>query len=107
MRAAALVPGLRRRVRSWRGRLLGALPWTEYQLYDTFLVRTGDFERFHRISTDPVLYGNCVWERDAFDQWQAAPSMASPTHFFSVVQGSTGITVDAVRTKLTEAGLLD
>jgi hypothetical protein len=106
LRAAALAPGLRRLARSWRGRLLGALPWTEYQLYDTFLVRSRAFERFHRYSADPILYGNSVWDLATFAEWRATPATTGPVHFFSVVQGNTGVVVDAVAAKLAEAGFL-
>jgi hypothetical protein len=57
MKALSLVPVLSRRALSWRGRLLGH-KWTEYQLYDTFLVRTRRIHRWH--FAGEVLYGNCV-----------------------------------------------
>ncbi len=106
VRAAARVPGVRRFIPSWRARLLGALPWTEYQLYDTHLVRSGRFEQFHRYSADPVLHGNSVWEISTFDDWQPGPSTTGADYFFSVVQSNTGVAVDAVEAKLAKAGLL-
>ncbi|HEY8156146.1 MAG TPA: DUF6492 family protein [Myxococcota bacterium] len=106
MRAASLVPGIRGRLSSWRGRLLAALPWTEYQLYDTFLVRGGHFDRFHRYSIDPVLYENSVWRASHFEDWSPIPRGDTPIHFFSVVQGFAGIPVEVVREKLEAGGLL-
>jgi len=104
--ALSLVPGIRRQLSTWRGRLLGALPWTEYQLYDTFLVRSGHFDRFHRYSTDPVLYANSVWRARHFDDWSPSPREVAPVHFFSVVQGRARIPVEAVREKLEANGVL-
>ena len=106
MRALSLVPGIRRPLSSWRGRLLTALPWTEYQLYDTFLVRSGHFDRFHRYSEDPVLYANSVWRARHFDGWSPNHREAAPVHFFSVVQGRARIPVERVREKLESDGVL-
>jgi len=106
VRAASLVPGLRSRLSTWRGRLLGAFPWTEYQLYDTFLVRSGNFDRFHRYSADPVLYDNSVWRARHFQDWRTGPRETGPVHFFSVVQGLARIPVEAVREKLEADGVL-
>jgi Family of unknown function (DUF6492) len=106
VRVAAWVPGLRRYTRSWRGHLFGVMPWTEYQLYDTFLVRTGAFERFHTISEDPVLYANCVWTPEEFATWVPLPERVGPRSFFSVVQG-TSAPATAVAERLRAAGLLD
>jgi hypothetical protein len=106
VRAASLVPGIRRRLSTWRGRLLAAFPWTEYQLYDTFLVRSGNFDRFHRYSTDPVLYDNSVWRARHFEGWRTLPREAAPVYFFSVVQGLARIPVESVREKLEADGVL-
>ena len=106
VRAASLVPGIRRRLSTWRGRLLGAFPWTEYQIYDTFLVRSGHFDRFHRYCTDPVLYYNSVWRGADFDDWIPSPREDAPVYFFSVVQGLAGIPVEDVRKKLEASGVL-
>ena len=106
LRAAAHVPGVRRFVPSWRARLLGALPWTEYQLYDSYLVRSGNFERFHRYSSETVLYGNSVWYLSTFADWKPGPATTGAEYFFSVVQSNTGLSVDVVEAKLSEAGLL-
>jgi Family of unknown function (DUF6492) len=106
VRAASLVPGIRSHLSTWRGRLLAALPWTEFQLYDTFLVRSGAFDRFHRYSADPVLYDNSVWLARHFEAWSPSPREGIPVHFFSVVQGLAGIPVEAVREKLEADGVL-
>ena len=106
VRAASLVPGIGSRLSTWRGRLLAALPWTEFQLYDTFLVRSGAFDRFHCYSADPVLYDNSVWLARHFDVWSPSPREGMPVHFFSVVQGLAGIPVEAVREKLAVNGVL-
>lgn len=105
VRIASGVPGLRRHLTSWRGRLLGAFPWTEYQLYDTFLVGIEEFNRFHITKHGIRLYDNCVWHDDPFDLW--VPGAATDvTYFFSVVQGNKGIPVEAIEEKLRAAGLL-
>jgi len=106
VRIASLVPGIRRRLSTWRGRLIAAFPWTEYQLYDTFLVRSGHFDRFHRYSTDPVLYANSVWRAKHFDDWNPSPREDAPVYFFTVVQGLASITVEEVREKLEANGVL-
>lgn len=104
-RLASATPGLRGPLRTWRGRLLAALPWTEYQLYETFLVRSGRFDAYHCHSEDPVVWDNAVWSRAEFDDWD--PRAAGwPRHWFSVVQESARIPVDAIETKLRTAGLL-
>ena len=62
--------GVKWDLRSWRGRLLANLPWTEYGLYDTFLVRERLFDTFHFLPEDTLLLGNGVWQAAAFDRWQ-------------------------------------
>jgi hypothetical protein len=102
VRVASMAPGMR----SWRGRLIGALPWTENQLYDTFLVRTGQFERFHEYRDDRLLYDNCVWAPGQFDAWEPGPRAGTPTFFFSVVQDALPIPIEAIEQKLRRAGVL-
>ena len=106
VRAASLVPRLGRQLATWRGRLLGVLPWTEYQVYDTFLVRSGHFDRFHRYSMDPVLYANSVWRAADFADWCPGLCDQAPIHFFNVVQGLAGIPVEQVRARLESSGVL-
>jgi hypothetical protein len=103
---ARRIPGLRARLGSWRGRLLANLPWTEFQLYDTFLVRAGRFDAFHVYSDDPVVYGNSVWFDGVFDDWDPSPRDDEPVAYFSVVQSYVNVTIDAVEQKLRTAGLL-
>jgi len=98
VRAAGAVPGLRRHVTSWRGRLIGRLPWTEYQLYDTFLQRLDHFDEFHVVDPEVTLYGNCVWYPGAFDVWR--PSPPDSPFFFSVLQGALDIPVDVIEARL-------
>jgi hypothetical protein len=105
LRIATAIPGLRRRLTGWRGRLLGAFPWTEYHLYDTFLAGTGQFERFHVSPAGKKLYDNCVWHKDSFDLWIPGATTQA-TYFFSVVQSKKGIPVAAIEEKLRNAGLL-
>jgi hypothetical protein len=104
LRAAARVPGLRRLATSWRGRLLGH-KWTEYQLYDTFLVGTGQFESFHRTAADVVLSANGVHSREDFTAWslEAPPAVK---HFFSVVQSRAQIPIADVEARLRSAAFL-
>jgi hypothetical protein len=104
-RLASVTPGLRGPLTTWRGRLLAALPWTEYQLYETFLVRTGRFDEYHCHSDDPVLWENSVWSPGEFDAWVPGRD-DGPRHWFSVVQGSLRIPVDAIEAKMRAAGLL-
>jgi hypothetical protein len=106
VRLATMTPGLRRHLTTWRGRLLGALPWTEYQLYETFLVRTGRFDEYHCYSDDPVMFGNCVWRAREFDGWDPTRDESGPEYFFSVVQESAGIAVDEIEARLEHAGML-
>jgi Family of unknown function (DUF6492) len=106
LRVASLVPGIGSCLSTWRGRLLAALPWTEYQLYDTFLVRSGHFDRFHRYSTNPVLYDNSVWRARDFPAWRPLAREPAAVHFFSVVQGFAGIPTQVVRERLEADGVL-
>ena len=100
------MPGMRARIGSWRGRLLANLPWTEFQLYETFLVRTGAFDALHVYSDDPAVYGNSIWFDGVFDDWDPAPRPGDPVTYFSVVQSYVGIPVDAIERKLRTAGML-
>ena len=106
LRVASATPGVRKHLKTWRGRLLSRLPWTEYQLYETFLVRTGAFDKFHSYRDDIRMYGNCVWDCADFDAWDPVPSEDTPIHFFSVIQGHCRFSIDAVETKLKHAGIL-
>jgi hypothetical protein len=106
LRLAAFVPPARALLTSWRGRLLSVLPWTEYQLYDTFLVRTDRFDNYHFYSDDPVLLANAVWERRTFDDWSPANIEGHPTHYFSLVQGFLDISTNEVVSRVREFGLL-
>jgi hypothetical protein len=103
---ARRVPGMRSRIGSWRGSLLANLPWTEFQLYETFLVRTGAFETWHVYSDDPTVYGNSIWFDGVFDEWDPAPRSGDPVAYFSVVQSYVDIPVDAIEQKLRAAGVL-
>ena len=105
-RAAAWIPGLRRHVVGWRGRLISALPWTEYQLYDTFLVGSGNFERFHISPDDVHLDGNTISDPEAFGAWVPGPATEKFTYFFSVVQSNMSIPVAPIEEKLRAARLL-
>jgi hypothetical protein len=102
VRLASVAPAMR----TWRGRLISALPWTENQLYDTFLVRSGQFERFHEYRDDRLLYDNCVWARRQFDEWEPGPRPDLPTFYFSVVQNVLPIPIEAIEQKLRLAGVL-
>jgi len=104
--ATRRLPGLRSRLGSWRGRLLANLPWTEFQLYETFLVRSGRFHTLHVYSDDPVVYGNSVWFDGAFDDWDPTARDDEPVAYFSVVQSYVDVTVAAVERKLRAAGML-
>ena len=77
--SATMTPGLRRHLTTWRGRLLAALPWTEYQLYETFLVRTGRFDEYHCYSDDPLMFGNCVWRAREFEDWDPTADDGGPS----------------------------
>jgi hypothetical protein len=104
---ASMTPGLRRHLTTWRGRLLGALPWTEYQLYDTFLVRSGKFDKYHCYRDDPRIWGNSMWTPGAWADWDPAVQQAPPTYFFSVIQEAARIPVDEIEARLLGAGILE
>ena len=80
---------------SWRSFLLRNLPWTEYALYFTFAEQTGVLDRYHLLSGEDALYGNCVWIEGQFDDWRPAPA-----HPFSVVQSATRVSPLRVWEKL-------
>jgi len=103
---ARRLPIMSSRIGTWRGRLLANLPWTEFQLYETFLVRAGRFDTFHTYSDDPVVYGNSVWFDGVFDDWDPVPRADDPVSYFSVVQSYVGIPIDAIEAKLRAAGML-
>ena len=105
LRIASRVPGIRGALTSWRGRLIGAMPWTEYQIYDTFLVRTGRFDSYHFYSDDPVVYGNSVWTPEDFEDWYPRRPGDEPRHFFSVVQGYLGLSLDEVASRMRADGI--
>jgi hypothetical protein len=105
VRAVMSVPVLGRSFRSWRGRLLGLQPWTEYQLYDTFLVRTGRFDDFHFDDPNRAIYGNSVWYEGEFERWR--PDAAGQSdYYFSVIQSYLGVPIDDIVEKLCSAGLI-
>jgi hypothetical protein len=95
-----------RGLRTWRGRLLALLPWTEYTLYDTFLVRHGDFVAYHREPTDTLLLGNAVWLVPQFENWRPRASDDSGRRLlFNLVASRSGITVEEVAARLKSAPL--
>ena len=102
-----MTPGLRRHLTSWRGRLLGALPWTEYQLYETFLVRSGKLDQYHCYRDDPLIWGNSMWTPSEWADWDPSLQPAPPTYFFSVIQEAAGIPVDEIEARLLRAGILE
>jgi hypothetical protein len=104
LRSVQWVPGLRGLATSWRGRLLGH-KWTEYQLYDTFLVTVGRFDTYH-FDDGRVLSGNEVHSPADFDRWVPADRAVQPPHFFSVVQSRADIPVDSVEARLRAASLV-
>jgi hypothetical protein len=107
-RIPAAIPGARRLVNSWRSRLISAIPWTEYELYDMFLAGNGSFERFHWTSPTgvPRLYADCVWVPDDFENWVTAP-VEDRSYFFSVVQSNCNIPVEVIEERLRVARVLD
>jgi hypothetical protein len=105
-RLAMQTPLIRRKLGSWRGRLLAALPWTEYQLYDTFLVRAGLFDRYHWYGADHQrIYGNCVWDREGFEGWVPGPQERI-SFMLSIVTSRASIPAERVRSRLVETGTM-
>jgi hypothetical protein len=90
-----------RGLRSWRGRLLASLPWTEYTLYDTFLVRHGDFGAYHREPTDTLLLGNAAWNLQQFERWRPRPTDDHGRRLlFNLVASRSGPAIEAVAARL-------
>ena len=80
--------------------------WTEYQLYDTFLVGTGKFDRYHYYGDQ--LAGNIAWFADQFDDWDPLGESPQDGDFrFSLVQGAAGIPVADIKARLRQAGLVE
>lgn len=99
------LPLVSRPLSTWRGRLLGVLPWTEYQLYDTFLAGAGRMEQFHYTSSDQVLYDNCVWWPEQYSSWDPMADTGR-RYSFSVVQSWLGIPIASMSERLRGAGVL-
>lgn len=102
-RFGALLAGVtgQRGLRSWRGRLLALLPWTEYTLYDTFLVRHGDFAARHREPTDTLLLGNAAWNESQFRNWRPrATDEKGRRLLFNLVASRSGPAIEAVAARL-------
>jgi hypothetical protein len=106
VRVAAVTPGLRHCLTGWRGCLLAQLPWTEYQLYDTFLAGTSSFEAFHYSSDDQLISGNSLMSGSNPNDWTPGPSIDGPSFGFSVVQSRTAIPVPVLEARLRAANLL-
>jgi len=86
---------------TWRGHLLLNLPWTEYTLYATFVSGRGLYGRFHFKDDYYSLFGNSVWDREQFTDWDPAKSFAPQAdYYFVVVQSNTGIDPAAVWAKV-------
>lgn len=82
---------------SWRSFLLRNLPWIDTVLYDTFLARTGQLEKYHLVGGEPTIHGNSVWYKDAWPSWRPEASFTNRgDFFFSVLQSNTGLTVEEV-----------
>jgi hypothetical protein len=102
-RLASRLPGgvMREIVAGWHAFLLRNLPWTEYALYHTFLVRAGAFETYHLDAGPDAIYSNAVWMEDEFDDWDpAAPGTPDASFRFSIVQSATRIPPERVWAKV-------
>ena len=105
-RVAALVGRLclRRGLSSWRGRLLSLLPWTEYTLYDTYLVRHADFSGQHYAPDDTLPLGNAAWHARDFDDWRPRGHDALGRRLlFNLVQSRSGVSPDQVVSRIRES----
>jgi hypothetical protein len=96
--------GFRPGLASWRGRLLASLPWTEYTLYDTYLVRHADFSRHHYAPDDTLPLGNAAWHARDFDDWRPRSHDALGRRLlFNLVQSRSGISPDQVVSRIRES----
>lgn len=89
---------------AWRVYLMAARPWTEYALYYTFLETSGRFDRYH-------YYAPCIYdvERSLWNAvngelpsgWDPAPAFSGEgPPWFLVAQSNTGVSAEAMRSKL-------
>jgi len=82
---------------SWRSYLLRNLPWIDTVLYDTFLERTGQLEKYHLLSEESTIGGNSVWYLNTWPAWRPEESFTNRNDFFfSVLQSNTGLRVEDV-----------
>jgi hypothetical protein len=93
---------LRRHLDPWRLLLLHDLSWTEYSLYYSFLESTGRFDRFHFRGEHPLFsrYSSLWFEKD-IAVWDPTPAFSDrDPAFFPVAQSNTGISAEAVWSKV-------
>ena len=87
----------------WIDMLLKRAPWSEYTLYFTYLERTGNFEQFHVIINEPIVYDPyaSLWRNAQIGTWD--PSRRHPKSIFLIAQSTTTIETDTVRKLLLRA----
>jgi hypothetical protein len=71
------------------------LKCTEYALYHVFGWSQGLWDQVHSASRTK-LYGNSVWQREGWPDWDPARSFDAPEFPFTVIQSSTGITAQEI-----------
>jgi hypothetical protein len=87
--------------RDWISYLMHRAPWSEYSLYNTYLEGVGDFDRYHFRVEGPVLYGDAVWSLADFAGWNGG-RIPGQQPLFTLVQSTTGLSVDEVRSRLRD-----
>jgi hypothetical protein len=87
--------------RDWISYLMRRTPWSEYSLYNTYLEGVGGFDRYHVRVEGPVLYGDAVWSLEDFAGWSGG-WISGHEPLFTLVQSTTGLSVDQVRSRLRD-----
>jgi len=73
----------------WERLLLERPGWTEYTLYHAHAEDRELWQVFHR--PHHPIHGNCIWNLEDAQHWDASRSFEAPDFMFSVVQSNTGL----------------
>lgn len=75
--------------------------WSEYCLYHVYAVNSGSWDSYHIDNSNFDLYGNCFWNKNESDTWDASRSFNNPNFYFSVAQSIAGQSASWVDDKLS------
>lgn len=64
--------------------------WSEYCLYHIYGIQSGAWNKYHHNLLNFELYGNCFWNPDDVENWDASKSFHNPKFYFSVAQSVAG-----------------